>query len=445
MKIQTGQSERLTLLDKVNVCLQEFGDHVMHLVFDVTGQVDIARLQRAARLSLIQHPLMSKRLVKHGWQPRWHDRNPLELDSYQYCELITGQPRQQAVDDFLVRELNYDKEPMLKLRVVRGQIDTVCIKVSCVPIDGRGFLILVEDLLAIYERLRLQPDYCPPPGDMSQRSTKALVPLFKWYDVFKLVFFGLKNQLTDSRTAHNWQFPCNDGSEIDKRYHCHQFAPATMQAIYHYRKQAGLSFNDILLGAYYKALYDIIQPRKAGPYCILNTFDLRRYETVGAPDRVANYSSFINTNVSMEAGTDFAAAALSVHQSISERKAHFPGMTEGPFIWPILTFLPFALGSFIVKQLLKHRGERIPVFTNVGVINTEKMRVNGKPIFNVMPFAPLEFPPKLTVTLATSGDVISLSVGFSAQHFPPDQIASLFTKMEQLILQTCTHPQVEVA
>jgi len=34
---RTNQSERLTLLDKVNVCLQDFGDHVMHLVFDVSG------------------------------------------------------------------------------------------------------------------------------------------------------------------------------------------------------------------------------------------------------------------------------------------------------------------------------------------------------------------------------------------------------------------------
>ena len=442
---RTNQSERLTLLDKVNVCLQDFGDHVMHLVFDVSGLVDVSRMQRAARLSLIQHPIMSKRLVKHRWQPRWHDRSTQELDSYGYCELIHNQPRQSAIDEFLVKELDYQREPMLKIRVIRGQQDTVCIKVSCVPIDGRGFLIFVEDLLAIYEALKHNPEYHPEPGSTALRSTKALLPLFKLSDLFKLLFFGLKNQLTDSRTAGNWQFPCTEATQIEKRYYCHQFSEATLQAITQYRKKAGLTFNDILLGAYYKALYDIIQPARKGPFCILNTYDLRRYETEDAPDRVANYSSFINTNVSMDAKTDFVGAAQGVHRSINDRKNHYPGMTEGPFIWPILTFLPFAVGSFIVKQLLKHRGERIPVFTNVGVINTNKMLVEGHPITNVMPFAPLEFPPKLTVTLATSGQVVSLSVGYSAQHFPSALMKRLFDEMERLILQTCSLPQKEVA
>lgn len=440
-----GQSERLTLLDKVNVCLEDFGDHVMHLVFDVAAPVDISRLQRAARLSLIQHPIMSKRLVRHWWQPRWHNRSLQELDSYGYCELVANIPRQQAIDDFLIKELDYDTEPMLKIRVVRGQTDTICIKVSCVPIDGRGFLIFVEDLLAIYEQLEIDPLYLPKSGNLSARSTKALVPLFKPSDLLKLLFYGIKNQLTDSRTARNWQFPCTPGTHINKRYHCHQFSSNTLLHINRYRKRAGLTFNDILLGAYYKALYEIIKPAKAGPYCILNTYDLRRYEDSSGPDRVANYSSFINTNVTMNARSSLEEVATSVNQSISDRKSHYPGITEGPFIWPLLTFLPFSVGSFIVKQLLKHRGERIPVFTNVGIINTEKMRVGGRPITNVCPYAPLEYPPKITVTLATSGQTVSLSVGFSTEHFPPALMHKLFARMEHNILQTCAEKQAEIS
>ena len=110
-----------------------------------------------------------------------------------------------------------------------------------------------------------------------------------------------------------------------------------------------------------------------------------------------------------------------------------------------MTFLPFPIGSFIVKGLLKHRGEKIPVFTNVGVIHTDKMRINGQPISNVQPFAPLEHPPKLTVTLATSGEVISLSVGYSENHFPTTLIQHLFQRMEQLIRETCIQPNTVAA
>ena len=222
-----------------------------------------------------------------------------------------------------------------------------------------------------------------------------------------------------------------------------------MQALNQFRQTHKLSFNDVLLGSYYLALHELIKPQKRGPFCILNTYDLRRYEkdhpTGIAPDRVANYSSFINTNIFPQADTNLLQAAMAVQRAISQRKSHYPGITEGPFIWPLLTFLPFSIGSRIVKFLLKHRGEKIPVFTNVGIIPVERMLMNGKPIHNVRPFAPLEYPPKLTVTLATSGQVISLSMGYSEHHFATITIQQLFKRMEQLILATCSQTATEAA
>ena len=439
------RSVPLTLLDKVNVCLQDFGDHVMHLLFDVHGKVDIERLQQAIQLSLEQHPIMSMYLDESGLQPRWVFHSEKTLSHFTFCELIAGVNPQSAIDEFMLTQFDYQHVPMVSARVIRHHTDTICIKVSCVPIDGRGFLIYVENLLRIYEKLRLNPDYHPQPGNLHQRSTKALVPYFKIRDVFSLLYHGLRQQVTDSQTAGNWQPPCNNSNELEPRYYCHQCAPATLIALNQFRKQHKLSFNDVLLGAYYLALHEWIQPRNTGPFCVLNTYDLRRYEADNAPDRVANYSSFINSNIVLQSDANLLQAALAVRDAIGQRKIHFPGITEGPFIWPLLTFLPFKLGSSIVKFLLKHRGEKIPVFTNVGIIPVERMLVNGHRIHNVRPYAPLEFPPKLTVTLATSGSVISFSVGYSESHFPTPMIQRLFSRMEQLVVSTGTRTVTEAA
>ncbi|RLT96883.1 hypothetical protein [Ketobacter sp.] len=453
-------SASLTLLDKVNVCLQDFGDHVMHLIFDVQGPLHLERLQQALRLSLEQHPIMAMRLDCSGLQPKWIPHTPATLAHYEFCEhhLLNGgsgnHSLQHAIDEFMLQQFDYQRVPMVKVRVIQhvtqssqthDATHTICIKVSCVPIDGRGFLIYVEDVLALYEKLGLNPSFRPQPGTLNLRSTKALVPYFRPRDLLPLLFHGLKHQLQDSRTAHNWEVPCAPGNAIHKRYLCHQCSPRTLQALTRFRRQHGLSFNDVLLGAYYLALHEQIQPEHQGPFCVLNTYDLRRYETDKAPHRVANYSSFINTNVTLSAGSTLLQVARAVQDAIHQRKQHYPGITEGPFIWPLLTFLPFGLGSRIVKFLLKHRGEKIPVFTNVGVIPVERMRFNGMPIRNVRPFAPLEYPPKLTVTLATAGEVISLSVGYSDRHFATDNMRRLFTRMEQLIQATCTQTVTEAA
>lgn len=441
MDIQTS-TERLTLLDKVNVCLQDFGDHVMHLVFDIEGQINLDRMQRAVYLSLIQHPIMAQRLMPGWFRYRWQRWDNNRLEQFPYCDLLTTDTPEECIHDFLIREFDFQKQPMVKLAVIRSpnqEHDTLCVKVSCVPIDGRGFLIYCESLLSIYEKLKYNPLFIPEKGNVKTRSTKDLIPYFSPIDALKLVFFGLKNQLTDARTAHNWAFPFRNHPKIKKSYYCYQFKEQTFSQVRGLRRLYNLTFNDILLGAYYCSLQEIIQPTKNNLYCVLNTYDLRRQELNPQFERVANYSSFVNSNVPLNENVDFIATCKQVKQALDQRKAHYPGMTEGPFILPLFSCLPFAISSRVVKALLKHRGERIPVFTNVGIIPCEKMRINGAPISNVRPFAPLEFPPKLTVTLATAGNTITLSVGFSKNHFDENKIHQLFSRMETLIQKAHTN------
>jgi len=434
--VKTTNSSRLTLLDKVNVCLQDFGDHVMHLVFDVEGKVDVNQMNRAVRLSFIEHPIMAQRLIYQRGQPRWIEWDGDTLDRAKFCHSLSSENKETDIDKFLVQVVDFSLQPMVLIQIIEGKTTTVCIKVSCVPIDGRGFLIYVERLLALYESLN-EPSNCQPEvGDLTQRSTRALIRYFQPADAIKLAISSFRNQLQDSITANNWRIPSQKNGQLDKAYYCHTLPPSSLGDIIRLRQIHQLTFNDILLAAYYLSLYDIIKPKQSKPFCVLNTYDLRRYEDNHAPDRVANYSSFINTNVPIVDDDCLISAAKKVQQSIGQRKARYPGITEGPFIWPLLTLLPFQFGRFIVTRLLKHRGEKIPVFTNVGVIHTEKMRLNKQPIRNVKPFAPLEFPPKLAVTLATSGNSITLSVGYSRNHFSDAMIKQLFLRMETLITDT---------
>lgn len=440
MPLRSKAGYRLTLMDKINVCLQDFGDHVMHLVFDVPGMMDAARLNRAVRLSLIAHPVMAQRLIPGGWYPRWLPWDEDQLNQFVYCEtetLAEGANSDAAIQKYLISEMDFQQRPMVHTRLIRSNQDTLCIKVSCLPIDGRGFILYVETLLAIYNILKEEPDFIPQPGTLGDRSTKSLVPLFSVFDGVKLLFAALRNQLTDAFTARNWQFPVRQHEQISKRYHYHQFQPATMAAIHTYRAQHGLTLNDIILGAYYKALYDMIEPEESRPFCVLNTYDLRRYEGPTGPARVANYSSFINTNVILNSSSSMADAARGVSRAMAKRKSRYPGITEGPFIWPIMTLLPFAVSKRLVSALLKHRGECIPVLTNVGKIDLSRLQVDNMRLSNVRPFAPLEYPPKLTVTVASADNLLCLSVGYSSNHMPTPLIEELFQRMENLIIETC--------
>ena len=437
---------RLTLLDKVNLCLTDFGDHVMHLVFQFQGQIDPQRMSQAVRNTLIDFPILAQRLVYSLGQPYWQSWSENELDKHLFCEVENTSKIDESVHYYMVSERDYSREPMINLRVFSDEsqprddvFQTLCIKVSCVPIDGRGFLIFTQALLQAYEKLAHQNIKPVTPGSLALRSTKELLPRFQISDVPKVIFNGLRNQLEDVQAAKNWQFPYSSHASIDKAYYVHHFDRETFSALEAYRKDKGYTVNDMLLGAYYYALFELIEPVIKGPYSVLNTFDLRRYEGRDAPLRVANYSSFINTNVPIQEDDGYMAVVEKVAAVVKDRKSRYPGITEGPFIWPLFSCLPFALAKRIVAALLKRRGERIPVFTNVGKIDIGAMRINGQSVKNLSAFAPLEFPPKLTVTLATAGDIISLSVGFRKNHFSEPNIKQLFQRMETLIEAECNN------
>ena len=431
---------RLTLLDKVNVCLEQFGDHVMHLVFEPEQRLDDYRFSRALRLSLDAEPILGCRLVDGFFTSHWERWTSSELDRFELCRVVAATDSEAQTQQFMQQAMDCRVEPMVQARVFRGNHDVVCLNVSCVPVDGRGLLIYLERLFSIYDRLATDPDYYPDSNGFGLRTTADLVRYFRWLDVFGLLFFGFRNQLQDRRTAHNWRFPVTSASQLERTFHHHRFHPHTLALIDRYRQQEGVTFNDILLASFYHALAQIIQPSSGVECCVLNTYDLRRYEKAPAPDRVANYSSFVNCNVRMDRGMSFRRLVKRVSRAMTERKRHFPGITEGPFVWPLLRFVPFFLAKRALAFLLQHRGESIPVLTNVGVIDLDRLTLEGQRLRWLLPYAPLEYPPKLTVTLATVGREITLSLGYSKAHFSEQHIRFLFTEMEQVIKAECAVP-----
>ena len=436
--IDNNKKVRLTLLDNVNVCLESIGDHVMHLVFGAEVPLDVQRFSRAIRLSLDAEPILGCRLVDKGWKPYWTRWSPEMLDGFQYCELVTVLDRNQQVQASLLRTMDCRTEPMVQARIIRGASDVVVLNISCVPIDGRGMAIYLARLLDIYNSLERDPAFIPASGTYWQRSTDALVKYFRWPDACKLIFYGLINQWVDRSTAANWAFPARHSANLDKTFYYHQFDSRTLALINAYRKRVGFTFNDILLAAFYHAMQQIIKPVSGTTCCVLNTYDLRRYETGTPVDRVANYSSFINSNVKLEENLPFATLIERVRDAMAARKRHYPGITEGPFVWPVFKLLPFSWARALMSVLLRHRGEHVPVLTNVGFVDIENLRLDGHRMQWMLPFAPLEYPPKLAVTLATVGDIVTLSLGYSRNHFEPEQIAFLFREMEAVIVRHCS-------
>lgn len=424
---------RLTLLDKVNICLESLGDHVMHVFIEADNRVNPDRFKRAIRLSLDAEPILACRYVYNSWKPYWEEWDPKALDAYVLCTLEPEIDLEQQKLDFLLQKMDSTSEPFVQAKIIRGETDTIAININCISMDGSGLFIYLVRLFDIYNTLALDPDFHPKPSDMALRSARQFSAQFSTLDKIKIFFTGLKNQIINQRTAHNWSFPSSKQGSMQKTFLIKNFDVSTFAAINTYRNRLKATVNDVMLAAYYQSLYKIIQPEKSGPYCVLNTYDLRNHLPTNSVPRAANYSSFINTNIDMQEDTPFNEIVQQVQSSIGEQKENYPGLGEAPALWFLFRFLPFSLAQYVFKLILRARGGTVPVFTNVGMIKTKWFTIDGKAVRNITPIPPLEYPPKLTVSLSTTDDKIALCVGYSTAHFRESDVERLFTLMEAAI------------
>lgn len=426
----------LTVLDKVNICLDSIGDHAFHFVLMFDTQLDLKRLQRAVRLSLVAEPMYATRFVNHWWEPYWEEWNPGFLDRYNYCELDeTTEDVEQGIMDFFLEKMDASLEPFVKLKVFRKETDTLCFNINCVVADGFGMGGFIFQILTIYNRLADDPDFMPRPSDPTLRSSRTLISTLKIWDLIKLPYLGARNHFANKKTAHNWEFPFTNPPEMKKTIIYRRFQRGFIDKLNRYRKSLGASVNDVMLGAYYKALFDIIKPDGDKPYCVLNTYDLRKYLPPEGRPGVANYSSYINTNINITPDMVFEDIVKQVNASITEQKRGYPGLSEAPYVLLLFAALPWALARLIFQWLIRTRGGNIPVFTNAGTFDLRLLKVDGVPVRDGYPIGPLLYPPKLTVGLASTGMDMFVALGFSENHFKRDDVDRLFELMENIVTE----------
>jgi NRPS condensation-like uncharacterized protein len=423
------------MLDRVNLLLEETGDHYMHYVFELDGGIDVERFERALRLVMTAQPLMAQRIVRRWWAPQWEQLTEAELDRAAYCDIVEvadGLQRDDALQSYLVDLRDFSSGPLLHARVFRGAgSDVICMKVSCVPVDGRAFAYVIANVAAIYTELAADPGYRPAPGSLDDRSTLPLLRSLGPH-LLRLPYLGIRNVVFDAVAARNWAIPMATDGSLARRYDAHLLSPEASANLQRFRADHGLSVNDVLLSAVYVALYELIQPERPAKFSISNTYDLRRYDGPDGPPRVGNYSSFICTNVEIDDDASLATVAQRVAAEMRARKSRLPGTPEVVLIGPLMKAMPYAIGRRILQRVVTQRSHT-PTFTNVGKVPGDLLAFDGEVPAQMYAYAPLEYPPKLAITAITIGDDLSLSVAYSSNHLPREQVLGLFSRIEELL------------
>ena len=151
--------------------LRTVNDATLHVVISLDGPVEEARLARAVRLLLDAEPVLGCRFVPSTWRPFWQRRD--DLDHVPLCRRIDSPPSAE-LGTLLADPVDPLRDPLVRLTILRGQTDTLWLRISHLAADGAGARDCAHLLAAIYSALAADPEFRPMPNLDGRRSLRQV-------------------------------------------------------------------------------------------------------------------------------------------------------------------------------------------------------------------------------------------------------------------------------
>jgi NRPS condensation-like uncharacterized protein len=393
-KIPATASDQIMFLDRGT------GDGQSRLVITFNGRLDEARLGKAVRLSLDAEPVLGCRFVERPWRPHW-----LRLsDTGLVFGLYAVDPRDLELElsDFLIAPLDPLVGPQLRVGLFRSDKDVLCIKMSHTVADGGASMEYARLLGDIYRRLKEDPHYRPSPNLSGSRSAlQTLRPV------------GLKTLLIAcarfSVPRPAWGLSYNGHDNSGRSFMVRRIGVERYDLIKNYAKQHKVTIGEIFLTAYYRGLFEALDPPENEPLPVVVPANLRRYLPSGRAGGICNLSGGFFPAIMRKKGEPFEDTLAKVHSSMEREKAKRTEVAQMLFME--LAALPgYAfLGAMkkTINSFMMHPG-----FSNMGIIDPAMADFGDVEAIDAYGMGPVPYPPHFGLGVMTFKGGMILTAGY---------------------------------
>ncbi len=404
---------RAVATDKLGFALMQLMDYQIHFLAELDGMLDAGRLARAMALMMDAEPVLGSRFVRHWRAPWWQRQERLKEEDF--FTLREGGPKE--VQAFINEPLDSYRAPQVKARIVRSGAnmnkDILCLKFSHVPVDGAAVKDCAYLLADIYRRLGTDASYCPEPNTAGSRSARQVSRRLTLADKLKVIRRDLRN----FRKKRGCWSPLPASGEQTPRFVREVIGPRRFQAIKSYGRNKGATINDMLITAYYRALYRELGPVPGRDMGILTTADLRRYLPEGKTGAICCLSSFFYSNIGTDLGADFEDTLGKVVEDIGFQKSDYLGLGDYPALSFFMDVLPYSIGLKAIKSIFTvtlGSGHYKGALTNLGIIDEDLFRFDGPEVTDAYILVPVStsLGNVLITGTTTFKDTITLASGF---------------------------------
>ncbi len=390
------------LWDKMHYLFRDYNDRMVHVELRYDFEIDINALKTVLVCFLEKAPVLHSSFTDNRIAPYWIVKN-YKIDDALTVKTVSEDLLEEEINSFLVQYIPPDADLQIKVAVFNHSGKSVlCVVENHMCMDGGDLKYFMKALCENYTNF-VEKGISPVELRTGTRSYESVYEDFSAGEK-KLA----KNLYKNINSKDNHGFPFTPNSIKDKSFIAKRKIPASeFDAIRAAGKKHGATINDMLLTAYFYALYELAGFDSREGISISCAVDLRRHIKDNSDQGVTNHTAWMQCRVPERGGNIFETLNYVVHSSNQFKEDRFIGLHGLPLLSFGYKILPLAASEEVIKI-----GYANPLLamSNVGVLEVDKLALAGHEPMDGFMSGAVKYKPYALLTVTSVRKELTLSM-----------------------------------
>lgn len=390
------------LWDKMHYLFRDFNDRMVHVELRYDFEINIDALKTVLICFLEKAPVLHSSFTDNRIHPYW------TVKDYKIDDVLTVKEVSEAeldfeINNFLIQYIPPDADVQMKVAVFNHNGKSVlCVVENHMCMDGGDLKYFMKALCQNYNDY-IESGISPVDLRTGTRSYESV------YEDFSTGEKRLaKNLYKNVNSKDDHGFPFTPNSIRDKSFIAKRKIPASkFDEIRFAGKKHGATINDMLLTAYFYALYELAGFDSREGISISCAVDLRRHLKSSEGQGVTNHTAWMQCRVPERGVNIFETLNFVVQSSNQFKEDKFIGLHGLPLLSFGYKILPLAASEEVIKI-----GYANPLLamSNIGILEVDKLALEGhEPIDGFMSGA-VKYKPYALLSVTSVRKELTLSM-----------------------------------
>ncbi|HDR7869791.1 MULTISPECIES: hypothetical protein [Bacillus] len=405
-------------------------DTLIKVVLELESHLDLYLMKKAIRISIDAVPVLGCSFEERDSEPVW--KRFINIDAMEWCLFEESQNQQASLKNFLISSFLPNNRQFQTKLIRTDSNDILCLVFNHACTDAAGIKDYLNILSEIYNNLIENKDYYPVSNAFENMDTQK---------IFKNL--GISNLSQDwnpkqEASAPTWAFPYNKVKKQSLKVAVHKLNQKEFKSLYLYAKERDATINDLIMTAFYRALFVLIKTNDLEPMEITTTADLRRYLPTKKAQSICNLSGKINMKLMKINNETFDGTLNRISLMMKNLKKNNPGINNA-----IAMELLRGMGYKNVSLFLENSSKKAianekssPLFSNMGIIAKYPLKMGNSLVKDAYIVSPAGYPPNFIFAFGSYNDILTMTVSYYEPTTSTEDITHFFNLLtNELSLQ----------